>query len=128
MHEAVLGVSKVLVDSSEHKSYSDPQVGAQFQSFFFALMDKQKEYYDELCSQESPNATRERLADLAASLGIDRAAFIEATKVGKSNGGTPGELDWPSFLCERWALTLDRYQSPPTSSWPSATPVRTAST
>ncbi|KAK4702733.1 hypothetical protein P7C70_g3486, partial [Phenoliferia sp. Uapishka_3] len=46
-------------------------------------------FYDEPCAKESPNATRERLADLAAEVGVDRAKYIEATKVGKSNGGTP---------------------------------------
>lgn len=45
-------------------------------------------FYDEPTSQESPNATRERLADLAAEF-VDRNKYLEATKVGKSNGGTP---------------------------------------
>lgn len=46
-------------------------------------------FYDEPCSQESPNQTRERLADLASEF-VDRSKFLKAVKVGKSNGGTPG--------------------------------------
>ncbi|KAL8286210.1 hypothetical protein RQP46_004698 [Phenoliferia psychrophenolica] len=93
VHEAVLGVSKVAAEASASKSYAEPAVVTSFQRFFFKLMDGQKAFYDEPCSQESPNATRERLADLAAECGIDRAKYIEATKVGKSNGGTPVTSD-----------------------------------
>lgn len=60
------------------------------QAFFFELMDGQKAFYDDLTAQESPNATRERLADLAAKY-VDRAAFLEKVTVGKGNGGTPGK-------------------------------------
>ena len=52
-------------------------------------MPRHKAFYDEPTSQESPNATRSRLADLAAECGVDRAKFVEAIKVGQSNGGTP---------------------------------------
>ncbi|KDE09646.1 hypothetical protein MVLG_00052 [Microbotryum lychnidis-dioicae p1A1 Lamole] len=87
VHEAVLGFSKVLVDSGK-SSYSDPKVGDKFRAFFYALMDGQKVYYDEPCSKETPNATRDRLADLAAQHGVDRDAFRAAIRVGEGNSGT----------------------------------------
>ncbi|SCV68347.1 BQ2448_468 [Microbotryum intermedium] len=88
VHEAVLGFSRVLVESGK-SSYSDPEVGDKFRKFFFALMDGQKAYYDEPCSKETPNATRDRLADLAVQLGVDREAFRDAISVGEGNSGTP---------------------------------------
>ncbi|KAM0755399.1 hypothetical protein T439DRAFT_320091 [Meredithblackwellia eburnea MCA 4105] len=90
VHEAVLGVSKVAAEKVGEgvKSYSDTGVIATTQAFFFKLIDGQQAFYDEPTSQESPNATRERLADLAAEF-VDREKFLAAVKVGKSNGGTP---------------------------------------
>ncbi|GAA5898589.1 hypothetical protein JCM5296_005935 [Sporobolomyces johnsonii] len=87
VHEAALGVSKVLTDQGS-ASFDDPKVVSKFQEYFFKLMDKQEEYYDEPCAVESPNQTRERLADLAASIGVDRESFIKAISVGKGNSGT----------------------------------------
>ncbi|CEQ38771.1 SPOSA6832_00230 [Sporobolomyces salmonicolor] len=87
VHEAALGVSKVLTDKGT-ASFDDPKVVSKFQEYFFKLMDKQEEYYDEPCAAESPDQTRERLADLAASIGVDRESFVKAISVGKGNSGT----------------------------------------
>ncbi|BGP28451.1 hypothetical protein JCM10296v2_000184 [Rhodotorula toruloides] len=86
VHEAALGASKALVDSG--KSFQDTEVKQKWKDFFFKLMDGQEAFYDEPCAKETPNQTRERLADLAQSVGIDRAGFLKAISVGKGNGGT----------------------------------------
>ncbi|GAA6059076.1 hypothetical protein JCM10212_002047 [Sporobolomyces blumeae] len=87
VHEAALGVSKTLVDQG--RSFSDPDVVAKFQDYFFALMDEQEAYFDEPTADEPPSATRGRLADLAASLGIDREAFLKNISTREGNSGSP---------------------------------------
>ncbi|KAI5477037.1 thioredoxin-like fold domain protein [Pseudohyphozyma bogoriensis] len=89
VHEAALAVSKSVAEPGDVKSYGKPEVISLFQKFFFKLMDEQKSFYDEPTSAETPNQTRERLAVLAESVGVDKAKFLAAIKVGKSNGGTP---------------------------------------
>lgn len=114
VHEAALAASKVLVDSG--KQYSDPAVKHAWAKYFYALIDGQEvrasslacsraprripltplrqAFHDEPCAVESPNQTRARLADLAAStIGVDRGAFLEAISVGKGNAGTPVTAD-----------------------------------
>ncbi|GAA5845910.1 hypothetical protein JCM5353_008420 [Sporobolomyces roseus] len=87
VHEAALGVSKTLVDQG--KSYSDQDVVEQWQKYFFELMDKQEEYFDEPTADEAPSATRDRLAYLAyKTIGIDRKAFLENISTGKGNSGS----------------------------------------
>ncbi|GAA6041605.1 hypothetical protein JCM8097_007764 [Rhodosporidiobolus ruineniae] len=87
VHEAALGVSKSLVDGGA--SFQDDKVGIAFRAFWDALIDKQDAYYDEPTAVESPNQTRDRLADLAATIpGVDRAAFLKAISVDKGNSGT----------------------------------------
>ncbi|GAA5985384.1 hypothetical protein JCM5350_005167 [Sporobolomyces pararoseus] len=88
VHEAALGVSKTLVEGG--KSFSDQDVIKAWQKFFFELMDKQEEYFDEPTANESPAATRARLADLAASTlpDLDRAALLKNISTGKGNSGS----------------------------------------
>ncbi|GAA5945518.1 hypothetical protein JCM3775_004186 [Rhodotorula graminis] len=94
VHEAALAASKVFVDSSSSATYSDPDVKHAWKTYFYALIDGQDAYYDEPCATESPNDTRARLADLAAStIGVDRQQFLDAISVGKGNGGTPVTAD-----------------------------------
>ena len=45
--------------------------------FKIPFSEKQGEYYDEPTQNETPNKTRERLADLASSCGVDKGAFLE---------------------------------------------------
>jgi hypothetical protein len=45
-------------------------------------------FHDEPCAVETPNQTRERLANYAEAVGVDRKAFLQAVKVGKGNAGT----------------------------------------
>ncbi|GAA6018265.1 hypothetical protein JCM11491_005130 [Sporobolomyces phaffii] len=88
VHEAALGVSKTLVDTG--KSFGDAEVVQNWQKYFFELMDKQEEYFDEPTAEESPAATRARLADLAAATipGLDRSAFLQNISTGKGNSGS----------------------------------------
>ncbi|GAA5845539.1 hypothetical protein JCM3766R1_000776 [Sporobolomyces carnicolor] len=88
VHEAALGVSKTLVEGG--KSFSDQDVVDNFQKYFFALMDKQEEYFDEPTANESPAATRARLADLAVATipGLDRSALLKNISTGKGNSGS----------------------------------------
>ncbi|GAA5982223.1 hypothetical protein JCM11641_006231 [Rhodosporidiobolus odoratus] len=87
VHEAALGVSKTLVDAGA--SFQDEDVAARFQQFFAKLIDGQEAFYDEPTAQETPNDTRARLADIAATIeGVDRDAFLKALSPGKGNGGT----------------------------------------
>ncbi|GAA6002598.1 hypothetical protein JCM10207_007583 [Rhodosporidiobolus poonsookiae] len=89
VHEAALGVSKTLVDAGA--SFQDDDVGVKFRTFFSALIDpeQQKAFYDEPTAVETPNQTRERLADFAAkTVGVDREAFLKAISVSKGNSGT----------------------------------------
>ncbi|GAA5920020.1 hypothetical protein JCM6882_001707 [Rhodosporidiobolus microsporus] len=87
VHEAALGVSQSLVDGGA--SFQDKKVGAAFRQFWDKLIDGQDAFFDEPMAVESPNQTRERLADLAASVeGVDRAAFLKAISVDKGNSGT----------------------------------------
>ncbi|BGP36312.1 hypothetical protein JCM10450v2_000208 [Rhodotorula kratochvilovae] len=91
VHEAALGASKALVDAG--KSYQDVDVQQAWSKYFYTLIDGQEAFYDEPCAAETPNQTRERLADFAASTGIDRDAFLKAVGVGKGNGGTSVTAD-----------------------------------
>lgn len=69
----------------------DPRVVETFQEYFALLMDRQAEFYDEPTADESPNQTRERLADLAETMGVDKDLFLEILKVGKGNSGNAGQ-------------------------------------
>ncbi|GAA6051918.1 hypothetical protein JCM3770_006575 [Rhodotorula araucariae] len=91
VHEAALGASKALVDAG--KTYEDPDVQQVWAKYFYKLIDGQEAFYDEPCARETPNQTRERLADIAASVGLDRAAFLKAITVGKGNSGTSVTAD-----------------------------------
>ncbi|GAA5965495.1 hypothetical protein JCM3765_003306 [Sporobolomyces pararoseus] len=88
VHEAALGISKTLVEGG--KSFSDQDAVKGWQKFFFELMDKQEEYFDEPTADESPAATRGRLADLAASTipDLDRSALLRNISTGKGNSGS----------------------------------------
>ncbi|GAA5855029.1 hypothetical protein JCM8547_002351 [Rhodosporidiobolus lusitaniae] len=87
VHEAALGVSRVLVDAGA--SFQDANVAARFQEFFGKLIDGQDAFYDEPCANETPNQTRKRFADIAATVaGVKREAYLKAISVGKGNGGT----------------------------------------
>ncbi|GAA5907996.1 ABC transporter ATP-binding protein [Sporobolomyces salmoneus] len=90
VHEAALGVSKTLAEGS-NKSFADQDVVEQWQKFFFELMDRQEEYFDEPTANESPAATRARLADLAASTipEIDKSTLLKNISTGKGNSGSP---------------------------------------
>ncbi|KAK4055110.1 hypothetical protein OIV83_000390 [Microbotryomycetes sp. JL201] len=91
VHEAAIAVAQVLA-STKHDDFNDRQVNEQFNKFFKQLMDDQKEFYDEPCSKESPEQTRQRLADKASDF-VDRNSFLEKVKTGKSNGGTAVTAD-----------------------------------
>ncbi|BGP12331.1 hypothetical protein JCM10213_003863 [Rhodosporidiobolus nylandii] len=87
VHEAALGVSKSLVDGGA--SFQDKVVVDKFQQFFAKLLDGQDAFYDEPCAKETPNQTRERLADIAGSIdGVDRDAVLKAISVSKGNSGS----------------------------------------
>ncbi|KWU46773.1 hypothetical protein RHOSPDRAFT_31591 [Rhodotorula sp. JG-1b] len=86
VHEASLGVSRALIDSGKVQTWAE--AGPQWRDFFYKLIDEQEAFHDEPCAVETPNQTRERLADYAEAVGVDRKAFLEAVKVGKGNAGT----------------------------------------
>ncbi|GAA5861381.1 hypothetical protein JCM3774_000230 [Rhodotorula dairenensis] len=86
VHEAALGVSRALVDSGKVQSWAE--AGPKWKEYFYKLIDEQEAFHDEPCAIETPNQTRERLADYAEAVGVDRKAFLEAVKVGKGNSGT----------------------------------------
>ncbi|GAA5981490.1 hypothetical protein JCM10908_004126 [Rhodotorula pacifica] len=86
VHEAALGVSRALLDSGKAHSWSE--AAPQWRDFFYKLIDEQEAFHDEPTAVETPNQTRERLADYAEVVGVDRKAFLEAVKAGKGNGGT----------------------------------------
>ncbi|GAA5922673.1 uncharacterized protein JCM15063_003385 [Sporobolomyces koalae] len=89
VHEAALGVSKTLAESRSN-SFADKQVVENWQKFFFELMDKQEEYFDEPTANESPAATRGRLADLAVATipELDRSALLKNISTGQGNSGS----------------------------------------
>lgn len=91
VHEASLGVSRALIDSGKVQTWAE--AGPQWRDFFYKLIDEQEAFHDEPCAVETPNQTRERLADYAEAVGVDRKAFLEAVKVGKGNAGTPVSSD-----------------------------------
>ncbi|ORY90197.1 hypothetical protein BCR35DRAFT_299771 [Leucosporidium creatinivorum] len=91
VHEAALGVAAVLA-AGAGDNFNAPEVASGFQQFYFELSEGQSAFYDEPTANETPNQTRERLADIAAKY-VDRAAFLKAVSVGKGNGGTPVTTD-----------------------------------
>lgn len=66
-------------------------------------------FHDEPCAVETPNQTRERLADYAEAVGVDRKAFLEAVKVGKGNAGTSVSRTELFFSSELAATGFRRY-------------------
>ncbi|GAA5955208.1 hypothetical protein JCM8115_001882 [Rhodotorula mucilaginosa] len=86
VHEAALGVSRALMDSGKVQTWAE--AGPQWRDFFYKLIDEQEAFHDEPCAVETPNQTRERLANYAEAVGVDRKAFLQAVKVGKGNAGT----------------------------------------
>ncbi|KAM0793582.1 hypothetical protein ACM66B_001016 [Microbotryomycetes sp. NB124-2] len=91
VHEAAVAVAQVLAESNSN-DFNNPEVNSKFNAFFKKLMDDQKQFYDEPCSQESPEQTRQRLADVAKEF-VERDKFLEKVKTGKSNGGTAVTAD-----------------------------------
>jgi hypothetical protein len=72
-------------------NFNAPEVASGFQQFYFELSEGQSAFYDEPTSNETPNQTRERLADIASKY-VDRTEFLKAVTVGKGNGGTAGKF------------------------------------
>lgn len=71
--------------------FGAPNVVSGFQEFFFEVSEKQAAFYDEPTANETPNQTRERLADLAAKY-VDRAEFLKAISTGKGNAGSSSKF------------------------------------
>jgi hypothetical protein len=77
-HEAALAVSRLAPE--------------KFLLFSVALMGRQAEYFDEAVADEGRNHTYKRLAELAATLGVDKNNFLKLLKIGEQAGNAGNQV------------------------------------